>query len=184
VCADAVVGLYVGNLERYQGIDLLVEAMTFVPPTERFEMIVIGGDPASVERYRQQARLRGVAERLHFIGARPVGQLNGYLAQADILVSPRILGGNTPMKIYSYMQSGKAILATQIRSHLQAIDATCAELVPAEPQAMADGMVRLTRDAERRRRLGLAARERAQREYSLPVFQRKLQLAYERMSHA
>ena len=184
VCADAVVGLYVGNLERYQGIDLLVDAITLVPPSERFEMIVIGGDPASVERYREQARLCGVAERLHFVGARPVGQLNGYLAQADILVSPRILGGNTPMKIYSYMQSGKAILATQIRSHLQAIDATCAELVPAEPQAMADGIVRLTRDLERRRRLGLAARERAQREYSLPVFQKKLQLAYERMSHA
>ena len=30
---------------------------------------------------------------------------------ADVLVSPRIRGNNTPMKIYSYLESGKAILA-------------------------------------------------------------------------
>lgn len=178
------IGLYVGNLERYQGIDLLADAIARLPPADNLQMIVVGGAPLDVARYRRCAQEAGISGRLHFIGARPVAHLNAYLAQADILVSPRILGHNTPMKIYSYMQSGKAILATDIRSHTQAIDRDCAELVAPEAAALAAGLKRLVCDADLRRRLGQAARERVEREYSLPVFRRKLQVAYEQMARA
>ena len=104
---DAVVGLYVGNLERYQGIDLLVEAVERISRDLNIQMLVIGGQRTHVEYYRDRARTRGVADRLHFLGPRPVARLNAYLQQADVLVSPRTLGQNTPMKVYSYMQSGK-----------------------------------------------------------------------------
>jgi glycosyltransferase involved in cell wall biosynthesis len=112
------------------------------------------------------------------LGPRPLSQLGAYLHQADILVSPRTLGQNTPMKVYSYMQAGKAILATSIRSHTQALDASCAMLVAPEPAAMASGFERLLREPALRVRLGAAANEKAQREYSLPAYQHKLKLAY------
>jgi len=82
------------------------------------------------------------------------------------------------MKVYSYMQSGKAMLATAIRSHTQVLDDQCAELVAAEPDAWAAGLARLAADAEHRRRLGAAARARAESEYSLPAFRARLQQAY------
>lgn len=178
---DAVVGLYVGNLERYQGIDLLVDGMTKLSRALNFHMVVIGGHPEHVEQYRHKAQQLGIADRMHFLGARPVAQLNGYLEQADILVSPRTMGQNTPMKVYSYMQAGKVILATNIRSHTQALDRTCAELVDPEPAALAAGLERLAGDAGLRQRLGSAARDKAEREYSLPVFQQKLRYAYEQV---
>lgn len=180
---DSVIGLYVGNLEPYQGIDLLLEAVARVSDA-RFRMIVIGGDPAHVLRYRERVQATGIGDKVLFLGPRPVAQLDAYLSQADILLSPRILGGNTPMKVYSYMQSGKAIVATRIRSHTQAINDSCAELVAPDPEAMAGAIERLARDPERRRRLGEAARERAQLEYSLPVFRKKLELAYQQMADA
>ena len=180
--ADAVIGLYVGNLERYQGIDLLLESMVKLDSATPFHMIVIGGDVAHVEQYRRRAQASGIADRMHFLGARPLAQLNAFLAQADVLVSPRSMGQNTPMKLYSYMQSGKAILATDIRSHTQALDAECAELTAPEPAALAAGMARLAGDRELRLRLGNAAREKAEREYSLPVFRNKLQHAYEQLT--
>ncbi len=174
-----VLGLYVGNLERYQGIDLLLESLALLQEVPAFRMVVIGGSGKSLRHYQQLARSLGIgADRLRLVGARPVAQLGTYLRQADILVSPRTLGQNTPMKVYSYMQAGKAILATDIRSHTQALDAACAMLVPAEPAAMARGLEKLIRDPALRARLGEAARDKAEREYSLPAYQRKLRIAY------
>ncbi len=175
----AVVALYVGNLERYQGIDLLLESIALLGAEAPLRMIVIGGTPAHVRHYEQKARALGIpAGQLELLGARPLSQLGAYLAQADILVSPRTLGQNTPMKVYSYMQSGKVILATDIRSHTQALDAGCAMLVAAEPAAMAQGFARLLHDPALRLRLGQAAQQRAESEYSLPAYRRKLRLAY------
>jgi len=177
--SDALIGLYVGNLERYQGIDLLLDALAQLRPDTRIHMIVVGGSDAGIARYRQKAAEMGLAARVKFIGRRPVDHLGAYLAQADILVSPRTLGDNTPMKVYSYMQSGKAILATDIRSHTQALDAGCAELVAANPAAMAAGLEHLAVEAGLRSRLGAAARAKAEAEYSLPAYRRRLQRAYE-----
>jgi glycosyltransferase involved in cell wall biosynthesis len=174
-----VLGLYVGNLERYQGIDLLLESLALLQEVPGFRMVVIGGSGKSVRHYQQLARSLGLDhDRLQLVGARPVAQLGAYLRQADILVSPRTLGQNTPMKVYSYMQAGKAILATDIRSHTQALDASCAMLVEADPLAMARGFEALVRDPALRARLGQAARDKAEREYSLPAYQRKLRVAY------
>lgn len=44
---------------------------------------------------------------MHFFGPKPLKKLDHYLADADILVAPRIKGVNTPMKIFPYMHSGK-----------------------------------------------------------------------------
>jgi glycosyltransferase involved in cell wall biosynthesis len=182
--AAGPIGLYVGNLERYQGIDLLLDALAQTSPATSPQMVVIGGNAPDVARYRQRASELGLAGRVHLLGPRPVAHLNAYLAQADLLVSPRTLGQNTPMKVYSYMQSGKAILATDIRSHTQALDPGCAELVRAEPAAMAAGLERLAGDAERRAQLGRAARAKAEREYSVHAFRARLARAYEMLAGA
>lgn len=179
---EAVLALYVGNLERYQGIDLLLDALARLPDAVPLRTVVIGGNPADVERYRTLARERGLAPRLTFLGPRPIARLGAYLAQADVLLSPRILGQNTPMKVYSYMQAGKAILATDIRSHTQALDSDCAWLAAPTPASFADGLERLAADPALRWRLGSAARERALRDYSLGAYRRKLRALYDRLA--
>jgi len=175
----AVIAMYVGNLERYQGIDLLVEGLAQLPASVPLHTFIIGGDPLHVEKYRKRVAELGIAERVHLLGARPVAALSAYLEQAQILLSPRTLGQNTPMKVYSYMQSGRVILATDIRSHTQALDATCAQLVKPEPAALARGLEQLVNDPALRASLGEAARLKAEREYSLPVFRSKLKYAYD-----
>lgn len=182
--AGSVIAMYVGNLERYQGIDLLVEGLAKVPDGVPLQTFIIGGDTTLVAHYRERAAALGIADRVHFMGARPVAALGGYLAQADILLSPRTLGQNTPMKVYSYMQSGKVILATDIRSHTQALDATCAQLVKPEPEALAAGLTQLVNNPALRQSLGDAARAKAEAEYSLPVFRAKLRNAYEKLEPA
>jgi len=170
--------LYVGNLEPYQGIDLLLASLAALGPDVPATLVVIGGIPGDVARYRVAAAALGLTARVHFAGPRPVRNLGGYLAQADILVSPRTLGENTPMKIYSYLAAGRAILATAIGSHTQALDDSCALLARPEPGCLAAGLQRLAQDAPLRERLGNAAAARAAERYSRAAYREKLRAAY------
>ena len=169
--------LYVGNLEPYQGMSLLLDAMA-APAAAAVTLVVVGGSPADISRHRERAAALGLAGRVHFAGPRPVRELGGYLAQADILVSPRTLGENTPMKIYSYLASGRSVLATDIGSHTQALDATCAVLVPPDPASLAAGLRLLAGDEQLRERLGRAGAARAAERYSRAAYREKLRDAY------
>jgi glycosyltransferase involved in cell wall biosynthesis len=172
------VALYAGNLERYQGIDLLIEAYATLPIRENIHLVVIGGDEAKVRQYKISAAEKGTDDRIHFIGSRPLDHLFDYLTQADILVSPRLSGQNTPMKIYSYLASGKPILATDIPSHNQVLDSSCSVLVKPEPRAIAEGLLELAGNKNLRRHIGFAGKEVVEKRYSRPAYKEKLLSAY------
>lgn len=166
-----VMAMYVGNLEPYQGIDLLLESV-WLAASQRpaFDLVVIGGKPADIAHYGEIARDLGIASRVHFLGAKPVALLSAYLAQADILVSPRIKGNNTPMKLYSYLQSGKPIVATNLGTHTQVLDSASALLTDPLPRAYADGLLRLADNAALRAQIGAAGRRLIDSKYNYDAF--------------
>ena len=170
--------LYVGNLQRYQGIEQIVRAMAQLPEALDLTLVLIGGAEEDVARMRALVRELDLQERVYLLGPRPLAQLTEFLAQADILVSPRLRGSNTPMKVYSYMSSGRALLATRILSHTQVLDDDCALLVEPNPQALAQGLATLAADDALRARLGAAARWRACERYSVEAFREKVRAAY------
>ncbi|SDP21624.1 glycosyltransferase family 4 protein [Desulforhopalus singaporensis] len=177
---DGPIMLYVGNLEGYQGIDLLFEG--FQLALERGcagNVVIIGGTEPAIDSYRKKAEQLGIAAHTYFCGMRPVELLGHYLKQADILLSPRIQGNNTPMKLYSYLDSGKAVLATNLFTHTQVLSDEISYLVAPEKSAMADGMEQLLNDRELRERIGSRGRQLARENYSLGAFRRKLKTFYQ-----
>jgi len=174
--------LYIGNLESYQGIDLLIESFARVPRDLGAHLVIVGGAPPHVARYQALAGKLGAADAVHLTGPRPVSDMAVLMAEADILVSPRIHGTNTPMKIYSYMASGKAILATNLPTHTQVLDAETACLAPPDPDAFASAMTSLLREPGARDRLGAAARHAVETRYSLDVFRRTLNSLYDALA--
>ena len=174
--ADVPVVLYVGNLQKYQGIDLLLEA--FARTKAPGALLIVGGDDAHIAQGKRKATALGLDGRCHWAGPRPVRDLASYLGQADLLVSPRLHGVNTPMKIYSYLASGVAILATDIPSHTQVLTKDVAVLTAPAPEPFAQGLDQLLRDASARRRLGENARRLARAEYSREAFDRKFERFY------
>ncbi|MGI9038239.1 MAG: glycosyltransferase [Gemmatimonadota bacterium] len=170
--------LYVGNLVSYQGIDLLVDAAERLPAGSGIGIAVIGGTDVRVASFRDQVRQRGLTDRIHFFGRRPLGDLALYLAQADVLVSPRTRGGNTPLKIYSYMAAGRAIAATRLSTHTEVLDDTTAALFEPDGEALATTLEGLARDEVGRQRLGAAARARAEERYSAEAYVCSLRNAY------
>jgi glycosyltransferase involved in cell wall biosynthesis len=104
--------------------------------------------------------------------------LAAYLANADILVSPRLKGRNTPMKIYSYLQSGKAILATNLETHTQILDERVAVLENPAPEAFSKGLRRLMKDQALRSKLGSSAKKMFEEKFSYDHFSKKLKALY------
>ncbi|MBA2287897.1 MAG: glycosyltransferase family 4 protein [Ktedonobacteraceae bacterium] len=171
--------LYTGTLESYQGIDLLLRSVAAVRaefPTVRY--VIVGGQQEQVAKLWLLAEHLGVAETVRFVGQRPLEEMPSYMAMADVLVSPRSKGTNTPLKLYTYLRSGKPVLATDILSHTQILSSDVTKLVPATPEGLAEGALALLRDPEQARILGARGQQFAQTRYSWPVFFEKSSQAY------
>jgi glycosyltransferase involved in cell wall biosynthesis len=182
VDAKAPVAMYVGNLEPYQGIGLMLEgfrhALSRVPEAH---LVIVGGLKEDIAHYRRRAQRLGIVSRVHFLGPKPVASLDALLSRADVLVSPRIRGLNTPMKIYSYLDSGSPVLATRLRTHTQILSDHTAYLVAPDPQALGDGLAVLLKDPALRARLAKQAKAYVQQEFTIEAAHRKLGSFYSLM---
>jgi glycosyltransferase involved in cell wall biosynthesis len=174
--------MYVGNLEHYQGIGLLLDgfrhALIRLPDAH---LVIVGGLKEDIAYYRRRAQKLGIGDQVHFLGPRPIASLDGLFKRADVLVSPRLKGLNTPMKIYSYLDSGTAVLATRLRTHTQVLDDRTAYLVSPEPEALGDGLADLLSNPMLRQRLARQAKAYVQREFTLEAAHRKLGSFYSMM---
>ncbi len=176
---DAPLVLYVGNLLPYQGIDLLLHGFVHTAKANpQARLVLIGGAPHRIAHYAELARDLGIGDKVRFLGPRPLSDLGGYLEQADVLVSPRILGTNTPMKIYSYLDSGRAVLATRLPTHTQILDDSIAMLVDPSPEHLGEGLTRLLADPDLRRILARRAKRRVQEQFTPEAARRKLRDFY------
>jgi glycosyltransferase involved in cell wall biosynthesis len=172
--------LYVGNLERYQGLELACRGFSTIAASHPdTHLIVVGGTPGHIADYTRLLATLPHGNRIHLVGPRPVSQLYSLISQSNVLLSPRILGNNTPMKIYSYLHSGKPIVATRIPSHTQVLTDTVAALAEPEPAAFGAVLSRVLSDRSYATSLGEEARNLAEKEYTFPIFEKRLNSLYD-----
>lgn len=180
---DDVLATYVGSFAAYQGVDLMFEAIPLTVaahPNVRF--VVIGGAPEEIAARRVWLRERNVPETsVVFPGKCAPDELPAWLAASDILLSPRLAGVNTPLKLLDYLKAGRAIVATDTPANRLLLDESRAVLTAPDPPALAGGISRLVADADLCARLGRAGRERILTRYNLAEFTRRLGFCYERM---
>jgi glycosyltransferase involved in cell wall biosynthesis len=163
--------LYTGTFEAYQGLDLLFAAMAIVRRTRPDARLVLAGGRADqVTKAREQALAAGIEDVTMFAGERPASEIPAYLLAADLLVSPRSRGTNTPLKLYQYLRSGKAIVATRLLTHTQVLSDDTAILTGATPQEYAEGILAGLTDTARAATLGRQARTLAETKYSYDAY--------------
>src|SRR5690606_5572254 len=101
-----------------------------------------------------------------FTGQRPAEDIPAYLDAATVLVSPRSTGTNTPLKIYQYLRSGRAIVATNLRTHTQVLSDDIALLADPTPAAFGAAILRAFADPAAVEAVGARARQIADERYS------------------
>jgi glycosyltransferase involved in cell wall biosynthesis len=162
--------LYTGTFEPYQGLDLLFAAAGIVRrgrPDIRF--VLAGGKPEQVARAKAQVTQLGI-DGITFTGEQPADAIPGYLDAADVLVSPRSTGTNTPLKIYQYLRSGRVIVATRLLTHTQVLSDEVAILTDPTAEAFARGILKAVEDRATARCLGDAARRLAETRYTYETY--------------
>jgi len=175
--------LYTGTLESYQGIDLLLSCIPLVLekyPSTKF--VLIGGEHLQINSFKNLAKSIHIENHVLFIGQRPSDEMPLYMEMADVLVSPRNTGTNTPLKIYSYMKSGKPIVATNLLTHTQVLDNQVAVLADPESQSFADGIIQVLSNRQFAETLGRNARNLADSKYSYDAFLAKTEKIYNYLS--
>jgi glycosyltransferase involved in cell wall biosynthesis len=171
--------LYTGTFEPYQGLDLLIEASQGVIAWQQnVRFLVVGGKPEQVHHYQEKAGKLGVKEHFIFTGQRPPEEIPRFLRLADLLVSPRVAGNNTPLKIYSYLRSGIPIVATDHITHTQVLNAEVAVLTDCTPPAFAKGILCVLEDKTFGQTIAKRAQELAAREYSYEAYLQKTKEVY------
>ncbi len=123
--------LYTGTLEPYQGIPLMLDAMKHL--NGDFRLVLVGGKKEQVEEVKKLAAADIAAGKVSVLGSREAQEMPYYTKAAHVLASPRILGTNIPLKIYSYLKSGVPVVATNLYTHTQTLNPDIAILV--EPTA-------------------------------------------------
>jgi len=155
--------LYTGNFEPYQGIPLLLRAAQKVGPGAIF--VLVGGTGRSLIEMKALAGELGISDKVVFVDKVSPSRVPLYVELADVLVSPRISGTNTPLKVYSCLKSGKPLVATRLWSHTQVLSERKAVLADPDAEDFARG-IEFALHSDEARTQALAAKEWAEKEYA------------------
>lgn len=166
----------VTRLHDSKGNEYLVDAARQVldrRPQARFFLFGEGPLRPALEA---QARALGLGDRFIFGGfARDVARV---VSAFDVSVFPSLWEG-TPLTVFEALAMGRPIVATDADGLIDVLtDGRDALIVPRRnAAALADGIVALADDPDRRARLGAAARETGQ-QYDIAAFVRKMETLY------
>jgi glycosyltransferase involved in cell wall biosynthesis len=168
--------VYTGTLEVYQGIQLLLESFAdFSRDFPKAYLLLVGGSPRQVRYYQNIVEQLSISDRCRLAGSVP-HSLAAYCNDlATLLVSPRLTGRNTPMKIYAQIASGIPLIATRIESHTQILNDDVAILVAPNKRDLANGMRRALEAPDEARDKAINARILYEEKYARAAYVRGTQ---------
>jgi glycosyltransferase involved in cell wall biosynthesis len=159
--------IYTGTYERYQGLEMALKSVDIV--REKYQnvlFIFVGAKVQQAREWTEVATGMGLGDHTLFLDVVPPEESMVYLACASVLISPRLEGTSTPLKIYSYLHAEKPIIATNIPSHTQVLTNDTALLVEPNPEDLAAGILQVLDDPYLAERLGKNAHRLAEEKFS------------------
>jgi glycosyltransferase involved in cell wall biosynthesis len=169
--ANAPVALFFGNLSKYKGLEVLIDAFAVVSNRLPGARLVIAGYPnpdVSVERLREQVKEKGLDSSVifHFEYV-PVQEVAAFFEISSIVVLPylMIFQSGALQVAYSF---GKPVVATAVGGLKEAVeDGKTGLLVPPRDAAsLADAILRLLTDEALANRMGKRAKELSETVYN------------------
>jgi 1,2-diacylglycerol 3-alpha-glucosyltransferase len=167
--ADESVVLYVGRLDREKSVERVLLAFDRIAGTLGRARLWLVGQGKEMEALRGQAGRLAAGDRVHFAGVRPHGALAAWYQAADLFL------------FASETETQGLVLAEAAACGLPAVAVTapgCDEVVrdgetgiltKGDPEALAEAAIGLLLDAERRRAMGVRARQVAEQEFGVDL---------------
>jgi len=177
--------VYTGTYENYQGLHLALESVkTVARQYPRVIFIFVGAKNQQAREWTEIARDMNLQDYVLFLDVVPPAEAMVYLAYAALLISPRLDGTTTPLKIYSYLHASRPIVATNIPAHTQVLSPETAVLVEPNKDAFAEGILLVLSDPELADCIAKNAYEFAKQKFSHQDYICKVKQIYESLSSA
>jgi glycosyltransferase involved in cell wall biosynthesis len=170
-----VLALCTVPMRRGEGHELLLEACAALPDELPLVVALCGDGPM---RPYLEARVDDSDElhgRVRFVHRH--ADQSSLLNAADLVVYPAQHGA-APTVLLRAMAAGLPVVATQVGGVPEIVTPSTGVLVTQDPHRLADALVALTEDAERRNRLGTAARARFLAEHEAVGWAKRLAEVY------
>jgi phosphatidylinositol alpha-mannosyltransferase len=175
--SDTVV--FVGRQEQRKGLPVLLRAWADIHARTGARLRVVGADPLAVRLLMARERVPG--DGIEVLGFLPQDALTAELLAAKAMVAPSLGGESFGMVLTRAFACATPVIASDIPGYRDVMTADAGVLVPpGDPRALADAVVALIGDEQRRRILGANARLVAQEHYSWDQIARRLLALYER----
>ena len=181
---------YVGVMGQQEGIQYLIEAAHHIVYTlgrNDIHFALVGGGPA-LEEMRDLARARGLVDYLDFTGRVPDQMLLEVLNTADVCVNPDEANDmndkSTMNKIMEYMALGKPIVQFDLTEGKFSAQQASLYAQPNNAIDMAQHIVALLDDPQKREQMGRFGRARVENELAWQYEAPKLLNAYDRLFRA
>jgi glycosyltransferase involved in cell wall biosynthesis len=173
--------LFVGLLRYYKGVSYLIEAM----PHVNARLLIVGQGPQG-EEWKTATQRLGLDDKVVFLGRVSDDDLLALYHACDIFVLPSIHRSESWGAVQvEAMACSKPVICTELgtgTSFVNQHEVTGLVVPPKDSAALAGAINRLLANPELCRRLGEAARERAQQEFSAEVMVDRLVQMYRAVS--
>ena len=174
---------YVGSFAVYQGIDLLFSSIPIVCKKDaRARFVIIGGSREQIAIRRADMRENGCEDRVCFAGFISPDALPAVLSGSDILLSPRIAGANTPLKILDYLKAGRPIVATENGANRQILDESMAVFGAPDAEHYAEAIGKLLADESLREKLAAGGSDVIRKKYNFDYFRSEMGKLYDSLA--
>lgn len=172
--AKELVVLHVGRLERVKGVVILAQAIPqILAQIPEIRFVFVGADFRTARGVYQRGELeeyfaaKGVSDRVEFTGKVEQHTLLEWYKRADICVVPTLNYESFSYTCAQAMAAGKPIIATRIGGISETVDDGQNGLLvePGNATELANALVVLARDPERRAEMGRAGRAKVACEF-------------------
>jgi glycosyltransferase involved in cell wall biosynthesis len=168
---DAVVIGQAGRLIPLKGQDILIHAFfRLVKEFPNLHLVLVGtplfGNGDFEQALRKQVARSGLTEQAHFTGFLP--DVRQGLAAMDIFVHPSV-ETDSPVSVMEAMACGLPVVVSGVRGTLELVVPGCDALVvsPGDPDSLARSLVKLIKNKDFRKEIGMQARTSVLQKYSL-----------------
>ncbi len=155
--SDEFIILYTGTFVEIQNLDLLFSMMEILKG-KGIKLILIGGVDQEVNEARFKAEKMKLTNKIEIFSRMDQKDLIEYYRIADVVVSPREFGFDTPMKIYDYLNYGKCIISTNRPIHTGILNHEISCLVEPTPEAFSEKIIELINNPDRIRNIEESAK--------------------------
>ena len=152
--------LTVAEMTRNKNHSTVLKALALLKDREEFASMhyLICGRGENEQSLRQEAEALGIAGHVRFLGYRH--DVPDLLRCSDLFAFMSFREG-LPVALMEAMSSGLAVICSRIRGNTDLIeDDVEGRIADNTPEAVAEGILELCRDAEKRQRYGAAAAEK------------------------